>query len=419
MKAMKKIITITAMMLCVAVLSGASSCHGPQYEEAELEEMENRGREMMQAWLDEHIKGAEVTSVNAYIRYVPSGPQYLTDSVFGDFSLGEEERSFEIEVGENTVYLAAPRGIPEICIEPYLAESLGLSDRWDECRLTDLSVGFLTDFSAYGGGTTDKYLVQCFLPGELVLAIEEAGYEVLPGEDEEITDTPDIPETEEGSGEEDRKTRVVLSDKAREAVDEYIRDPDSRPLMEVNGNLWIPKDLDLKSYDRAFFDGIRESAGLVLEMYLYQDLSEVYTNSRYTSYEEKVREPYEGIYIEYTREYLREESKGGVIREAEHSLHDVNDLNIKKTKDGYAFSFRDPDNWFNFRIYADEDSEILKNDYIVRYDQGAHPGRYGGNRYIDHDAEWSKEDDGLWTLRSSKDGVKMYLSDADELIIKE
>ncbi|MCR5733746.1 MAG: hypothetical protein K6G22_03970 [Lachnospiraceae bacterium] len=432
---MKKLTTVMAMMMCVLLLSGASSCHGPQYEEYEVTDMENKGRDMMQAWLDEHMDGAKVTSAEVYISYIPSGPQYLTDSVFGEFTCGGETRSYEIETDENIVYLTCDSDLLNDRLESYIFETLDLEGREDECRLTDVDAGFLSGFSGYGGGDiADNYLEMEYLPGELVLALEEAGYtisddekgskksfEELSEEDEDVSETEEDEDTDdEDSDDEEQGSKIIWSDEAVEIMDDFIRDTENRPEITLSGNLWLPEDIDLKSYDMAFFEGLRKSAGLHYTLfYLYQDNVTVSAIGWYTTYERQEVSPIEDFYIEYTAEYFSEECRNGEIKERERYEHDADDLEVKKTGEGYSFICNNPDIWFTFHIYADDNSEIREHEYLDRYDQAAHGDKYGGGRYIERNVVWEQTDDGLWRLVREDTGEHMLLSDADQLVFRD
>ena len=74
---MKKLLWMGLLLILSVSCCGFSSCHGPQYEAAERDAMEEAGRKQMQAWLDEHIEGAGVISAEAYIEMYPSGPWEL------------------------------------------------------------------------------------------------------------------------------------------------------------------------------------------------------------------------------------------------------------------------------------------------------------------------------------------------------
>ncbi|MCR5789171.1 MAG: hypothetical protein K6G83_04710 [Lachnospiraceae bacterium] len=432
---MKKWMTVSMMLLMLVVLSGYSGCHGPQYEESELEDMEARGRSQMQAWLDEHIPGATVATATAYINMIPSGPEYLTDSVYGTIQDGEEARPYEIEVEENEVYLTCDQSFLIEEMMPYTLEALNLSERADEINFTDFTAGILlpveNDWSQ--PEVHEVYMDNtCFLPGELVLNLEEAGYEIVSAAGtEDLTTVPeeaaetgeDTPEsTEDTADTAENVPRIIWSPEAHAILDAFIRDPASRPELTLNGYLDVPEDIDLKLYDMAFFEGLRSSAGLYFSyVYLEQPYVDVCAAGWYTTYTRRTRQPFEDFFIEYTEERIVEECRNGTITEKEHDEYDVKNLCMERTEEGYGFSFTDPENWFNFLILSDENSELFQHEYTCRYDQAAIPGShtYVGGRYIDREVVWEQREDGLWELRRTDDGAAEWFNNADQLLFRE
>ncbi|MCR4658115.1 MAG: hypothetical protein K5770_18100 [Lachnospiraceae bacterium] len=440
---MKKILTYFTLLFSVCVLSGFSSCKGPQFEEAELTGMEERGKMLMQEWLDEHIPGAEVRTASAYINMIPSGPEYLTDSVYGTFSCDGEEQDYEVEVEEEAVYLPGDKRFFYERVKPYALESLGLSDQKEGYGFERGSTGMLCVGSEqytpgmpyYGSDDTG------LIPGELALKLREAdpdsaaAFKAHAGMDgdQETKSAKVLPEEDQ-----EDTAQISWNDEACAIMDDFIRNPESRPIINISGFIDVPAEIELKDYDMAFFDSLKETAGLYCSFVeLYQDFmrdasdpvspesmgiisAEVTCSGWDTSYERFVRQPFEDFYIEYQEEYYSEVSRDGKVTLEEQHTNDAEYLRMDRTKEGYGFSFTN-DDWFLFYIITDGSSELFGHEYINRYDQAANLGpgdRYGGDRYIDRDLEWSQRDDGLWTL-TNPDGVYSWFSNADELIIKD
>ena len=377
---MKKFIICTLIVLSFFILSGASSCRGPQYEESEKTAVEDKGRELMQAWLDENIPESEVLTAEAYIDMIPSGPHYLTNSVYGTFSSGSDEQNYVIETDTGEVFLETDITLLSEEIKPYVLETLGLDTRSEECAFDDFTAVIPRNaiFHSVPSENTG------FLPGKLVIELEKANEAA-----------------------------------SRSIMDEFIRDPSSRPEITIGGNFIPPEDIDLKPYNMAFFEDARNNAGLYFSsFYMNQAQTFVSAIGWYTTYERYVRKPFEDFFVEYKEESISDQVRNGKIEPMEHYTNDVNDLQMSATDDGYAFSFKDPDNWFMFRIIADEDSQIRQHEYTDRYDQAANigSGSYGGSRYIFHDLHWEQRSDGYWTLKN-EDGTTAWFSNADELVI--
>ena len=342
---MRKLFTFITLLFVIVHLSGFSSCHGPQYEESERDAMEENGRRQMQMWLDEHLEGAEVLSATAFIEIYLSGPYYLTDSVYGSFRYGDEERLYEIEVEENEVNLACDTGLLTDELKPYVLETLGFSAQAEECRFMELEGGVVSNIRPVNNQYMHMYENLeglCYLPGELVLAMEKAGYEVTKPEKEE-----------EGDSTGESTQQIIWSDKAHALMRDFVRDLKNRQEINVSGSLTVPEDVELKLYDMAYFREIRELSGLYFNGSLQQQYAKVQTDSGRPTYERRTRKPLEDFFIEYTEEYLREEVWSDKIRVSEEFTHDVRALSVEHTVNGYRFVFEKPEEYFYFTSLAD------------------------------------------------------------------
>lgn len=418
----KKLIIFITMIFSVIILSGFSSCHGPQYEETEKTEMEEKGREVMQAWLDEHIPGAGVLSAEAYIERYPSGPYYLTDIVDGSFNDGEMERKYEVKLGNGKVFLEGDMYLLAEQVKPYLLEHLKLSEKSSECVFTGFNVSLQEEADLFrkGKAYSEKSVDIGMLPGELVLALTEAD-----------------PDSMKEFLKQKEETAISWNQEACDLMEDFIRHPENRPEMHVNGDINIPEDINLQKYDMAFFDDLNVKEGLYFrylslcqhpgkkhkDMFSAESMGpyyiEVRCSGRSTEYERYVRKPFEDFFIEYEEEYYREESRNGTITVKEQYSNDVEQLTMNRTENGYSFSFMDND-WFIFTILTDGSSKLYEHEYTDRFDQAANigSGSYGGDRYIDHELHWKKRDDGALTLANS-DGIAAWFNNADELVIRD
>ena len=102
---MKKMINMfAALFASVLCLSG---CFMPKamYEQADADQVTAKGREMMQAWLAEHIPDAEMTECKAYIVMpLRDGNEYLTDYAEGYIRSGETTTGFMVNTVSGAVY---------------------------------------------------------------------------------------------------------------------------------------------------------------------------------------------------------------------------------------------------------------------------------------------------------------------------
>jgi hypothetical protein len=418
----KKTLIFIIMLFTGIVVSGFSSCHGPQYEEAEKAEMEEKGRAVMQEWLDLNIPGAKVLSAEAYIEMFPSGPYYLTDIVDGSFNDGETDRKYEVKVENKKVFLEGDMSLLAERIKPYILETLMLLEKGPECSFSGFNVSIYERAELFRKGKVhnEKSVDIGMLPGELVLALTDADsygmHEFLDQKEDSI---------------------INWNEKACLIIDDFIRHPESRPVISVNGDIDIPADINLQKYNMAFFNDMREKDGLYFRYVslcqhpgkLQRDIFapsgmgpyyiEVRCSGNKTAYERYVRQPFEDFYIEYEEEYYREEIHNGTITVKEQYSNDVGQLIMKESLNGYSFRFRDKD-WFIFTILTDGSSKLYEHEYTDRYDQAANigSGSYGGDRYIDRDLHWEKRNDGAWILTNS-DGTAAWFNNADELIIRK
>ncbi|WP_036609881.1 hypothetical protein [Oribacterium sp. P6A1] len=418
----KKFIIFITMVFSVIILSGFSSCHGPQYEESEKTEMEEKGSAVMQAWLDEHIPGSKVLSAESYIERYPSGPYYLTDIVDGSFNDGEKDRKYEVKIESGEVFLEGDMSFLAERVKPYILEVLSLSGRSSECSINGFNVSLQEEATLFRKGKAygEKSVDVGMLPGEFVVALTgtdpDGMMEFLNRKEDDI---------------------INWNQEACALIDEFIRQSDNRPVIHVNGDINIPEDCDLQKYNMKFFDDLYKKERLYFryvslcqhpgklkeDVFAKDSMGPYYIEARCsgnsTEYERYVRKPFDDFFIEYEEEYYREEIRNGTITVKEQYSNDVGQLSMNKTENGYSFSFKDND-WFIFTILTDGSSKLYEHEYTDRFDQAANlgSGSYGGNRYINHELQWKKRNDGALTLANS-DGTAAWFNNADELVIKE
>lgn len=92
MKNVRKLFAI--LFFSVLCLSG---CFMPKhmYEQAEADLVTAKGRELMQAWLEQHMPEAELTDCAAYIAMpLSDGNEYLTDYAQGYIRNDEKNTEF-------------------------------------------------------------------------------------------------------------------------------------------------------------------------------------------------------------------------------------------------------------------------------------------------------------------------------------
>jgi hypothetical protein len=78
---MKKVFAgLVILLSAVLCLSG---CEDNKIDDGLEKQVTEKGKEMMQAWVDENMPGAELENCKAYIDYAPGPGRYLTDYASG------------------------------------------------------------------------------------------------------------------------------------------------------------------------------------------------------------------------------------------------------------------------------------------------------------------------------------------------
>ena len=210
---MKKMIKMFAVLFAsVLCLSG---CFMPKamYEQADADQVTAKGSEMMQAWLAEHMPDAELTECKAYIVMpLRDGNEYLSDYASGYIRTGEENTWFMINTVTGAVYFGTdPDAQAKLneAAEAYIREITGLaaSKGDDPYFLCNVMV------PVRDGDSVNE------IPGVEYFGSHWFGIYVLPAG----TDT--------------------------ENMDAFVRDPASRPMLEIHGNFLLPEGADPAEYD--------------------------------------------------------------------------------------------------------------------------------------------------------------------------
>ena len=365
------------------------ACHGPRYEESEKEELERKGEDMMQEWLSGHMSGTNVTLAEANVLMIPSGPEYLTDYVAGTVSDGKDVRDYLINVRTDNVYLMYDSTLlTEVCLD-HVLEKLNLDSYENDCDITGPSAAlWLPDNgNSYHGTQNDPDLI--WLPGDLTLSLEEAGH--------------------------DEKSKVL---------ENFVRSDAEREVIEFEGEIHVPDEVDLKKYDMAYFTAQQEENGIAFQYFHISDTFEnVSVFGNRASYErycfQKIDDP--DIQILMKAEYREESKEDDGIKTVEDKKYNPSDLSFESTTDGYLVTFPDYEHIFEFSVYADKGSDFLKHEYLSHEDRQAYlsPGsRIGGERYSDIDLYWKETKDDRFLL-TDKNGVRKLFFGGEELIPRE
>lgn len=384
---LKKLLFVLLTGLCaLCILSG---CHGPQYKDEEKAELEKQGEALMQAWLDGHMQGSKVLTAEADIKMFPSGPHYLTDYVGGTIDDGGKARDYLINTKTEAVYLVHDDTLlTEVCLD-YAFENLGLESVRDVCKVYNtLAFMWLPDRGNSYAGTEDIG-TGTWLPGELILSLEEAA---------------------EGG----KEAEVSL-------LESFVRSPEQRGPIGFGGSIRVPEEVDLEQYHMAYWLKQQEENGIVYQnLDLSDDFESISTYNSRASYDRysfhKIEDPDIRIFMHDVL-WVEKNGKDG-IEVVEQKEYNLSDLSFEKTENGYLVTFPDYEHVFGFAIYADEGSEFLKHEYHSHEDREAYlsPGsKIGGDKYFEYDLYW-KEVGGDGYLLTDEDGYQKMFYGGEELI---
>ena len=386
MRNKRRLFFVSLIIVIFFVSCGFSGCRGPQYEEEDKKKLEETGGKQMQEWLDKNMTGREVLSSEGYVIMIPSGPHYLTDLVTGTFSDKGEIRNYLVDTKSDGVYIAYDNTLfNEVCLD-FIYEVLDLENYREECDVMRLGTGFRIPAGGKNLIYKETASGEVWLPGELVLELEEAA-----------------------------------NDDARKILEEFVRDKDNRQMIGIGGSIRVPDEAVLEKYNMTFWVKEREGNGLFFENFdLSDSFEDIATYSgravyhRYCFHE--VDDP--DIRIRMKETYWVEKEEKREIKVIEGRESDFNDLSFEKTENGYLITFPDREHIFDFTIYADKDSEFLKHEYHSHEDREAYksPGSViSGDRYFENDLYWKEAGD-LGFVLTNDDGIRKSFFGGEELI---
>ncbi len=141
---MKKAGALLALMALVFCLAG---CFGEQYTEKEKDAAQQKGEQMIREWLDKTYPGAELVSVEPYVRHnLGVSPYELTDTVFGTFRHNGEKQKYWLDTASGVVYFEqsdeTAEELGELCTA-YAAEALDLGGGFEaaDCANAYIDIG--------------------------------------------------------------------------------------------------------------------------------------------------------------------------------------------------------------------------------------------------------------------------------------
>jgi len=210
---MKKMIKMfAALFASIICLSG---CFMPKamYEQADADQVTAMGTEMMQAWLAENMPDAELTECKAYIVMpLRDGNEYLSDYASGYIRTGEKDTEFMINTVTGAVYFG--------------------TDPDTQAKLNEAAQAYIQEIT---GLVTDKGEDHYFLCNVMVPVRDGDSVNEIPGV--------------EYFGSHWFGIFVLPADTDTENLDAFVRDPASRPMLEIHGYFLVPEGADPSEYD--------------------------------------------------------------------------------------------------------------------------------------------------------------------------
>ena len=100
---MKKVFAgLVILLSAVLCLSG---CEDNTIDEGLEQQVTEKGKEMMQAWVDENMPGAELENCKEHIDYAPGPGRYLTDYASGVIRKDGDATGITVNTVSGAVYL--------------------------------------------------------------------------------------------------------------------------------------------------------------------------------------------------------------------------------------------------------------------------------------------------------------------------
>ena len=100
---MKKVFAgLVILLSAVLCLSG---CEDNKIDDGLEKQVTEKGKEMMQAWVDENMPGAELENCKEHIDYAPGPRRYLTDYASGVIRKDGDATGITVNTVSGAVYL--------------------------------------------------------------------------------------------------------------------------------------------------------------------------------------------------------------------------------------------------------------------------------------------------------------------------
>lgn len=369
------LITIVFVMIC-----SLAACEN--YKQEDADRITETGTEMMQIWLDENMPDAEMIECSAFINNITySSREYLFNYATGSIAINGEKIVFAINTVTGDVYFE--------------------NDQMAEEKLNEVAADFLYETMGITP-TGDDNSFECYVLAPFSTENQEIkAYQFNYGFDFGLP-----------AGVDDLYA--------------FVRNPASRPLLYVQANITLSDETDLAMYDFAAFDKLSQDCGMLFGYISVENSTQTskratkdwMTNASYYEYGPWIEQ--DGIYIT-GRVRVREEERNDLTEDMDASDRRFNpqqDLVFEKTDTGYRYYLPNEDWQEGFYIYAHENAEMLKYNYLKYFSEDVSGFIEGKDDFDETEGTeliWRELSNGDYVLSSKKNDASEYFSHAGKL----
>jgi hypothetical protein len=200
-------------------------------------------------------------------------------------------------------------------------------------------------------------------------------------------------------------------------IDAFVREPGSRPQLEVTADLRLPEDTDLFAYNLAGVKSLCEECGI-----FFHNLDLATEDQEFSSLWSRETTTYERGWIDQDDFRLRgvlryraeeEDSRTQEVKVSDRTFDPEKDLILEKTETGFRYAFPDKDWDHGFRIQVDKESGFGQHDYLYLDDEDEKDSE---KRWKEYAAvmTWKDFDDGTSLMVQAGQGAVQHFYGSGE-----
>ena len=196
-------------------------------------------------------------------------------------------------------------------------------------------------------------------------------------------------------------------------IDAFVREPGSRPQLEVTADLRLPEDTDLFAYNLAGVKSLCEECGIFfhnLDLATEdQEFSSLWSRGWIDQDDFRLR----GV-LRYRAE--EEDSRTQEVKVSDRTFDPEKDLILEKTETGFRYAFPDKDWDHGFWIQADKESGFRQHDYLYLDDEAGKDEKDSEKRWKEYAAvmTWKDFDDGTSLMVQAGQGAVQHFYGSGE-----